>query len=128
MHELVHVINPYFPNAHPLFLTGYSALRGGHFGHDLAYHKKRVRTYLATHAIDLHHPLTFTKLDEKTNPQYVMGGIFCEAALRTGGLVKLKRLFSYGTSDEAFYAALKQEFKLDKKDLPRFIEQSLRTK
>jgi hypothetical protein len=128
LHELVHVINPYFPKAHPLLLTGYSALRGGHFGHDLAYHKQRVRAYLATHPIDLHNPLTFTSLDEKTNPQYVMGGIFCEAALRAGGLAKLKRLFSYGTSDEEFYTALKQEFKLEKKDLPRFIEQCLRTK
>ena len=125
VHELVHVINPYFPKAHSLLLTGYSALRGGHFGHDLAYHKKRVRAYLATHTVDLQNPLSFTSLDEQTNPQYVMGGIFCEAALRAGGLPKLKKLFSYGTSDEAFYTALKQEFKLDKKDLPRFIERSL---
>lgn len=127
LHELVHVINPYFPNAHPLLLTGYSALRGGHFGHDLAYHKKRVLAYLATHKTDLQDPLTFVKLDEKTNPQYVIGGIFCEAALRAGGLAKLKKLFGYGTSDAAFYTALKQELKLDRKDLPRFIERSLRT-
>ena len=127
LHELVHVINPYFPKAHPLLLTGYSALRGGHFGHDLAYHKKRVRAYLTTHAIDLQNPLAFTALDEQTNPQYVIGAIFCEAALKAGGLAKLKRLFSYGISDEAFYTALKQEFKLDKKDLPRFIERCLRT-
>ena len=126
VHELVHIINPYFPKAHSLLLTGYSALRGGHFGHSLAYHKKRVRAYLATHAVDLQNPLAFTNLDEQTNPQYVMGGLFCEAALRAGGLVKLKKLFSYGTSDEAFYLALKQEFKLDRKDLPRFIERSLR--
>ena len=125
VHELVHVINPYFPKAHPLLLTGYSALRGGHFGHDLAYHKRRVRAYLATHPVDLQNPLTFKSLDEQTNPQYVMGGIFCEAALRAGGFAKLKKLFSYGTSDDAFYTALKQEFKLDKKDLSRFIKRNL---
>lgn len=127
VHELVHVINPYFPKAHPLLLTGYSALRGGHFGHDLAFHKQRVRAYLATHAVDLQHPLAFTALDGQTNPQYVLGGIFCEAALRTGGLAKLKRLFTYGTSDADFYRALKQEFKLEQQDLPRFITQCLRT-
>ena len=126
LHELVHVINPYFPKAHPLLLTGYSALRGGHFGQDLAYHKKRVQAYLATHTVDLTNPVAFTNLDDKTNPQYVMGGIFCELALQQGGLAKLKRLFSYGTSDEDFFVALKQEFGLTKKQLPQFIKQQLR--
>jgi hypothetical protein len=126
LHELVHVINPYFPRAHPLFLTGYSGLRGGHFGHTLAYHKQRVRDYLTTHAVDLQNPLAFTTLDEQTNPQYVIGGIFCEAALRKGGIAKLKRLFSYGTSDENFYEALRKEFNLDKQAIPTFIMQYLK--
>jgi hypothetical protein len=126
LHELVHVINPYFLKAHPLLLTGYSGLRGGHLGHALAYHKKRVQAYLATHAVDLTKPLQFTNLDDETNPQYVMGGIFCEYALRQGGLPKLKRLFSYGTSDEAFFTALQQELGLSRKQLPRFIAQQLR--
>ncbi|MCI1186033.1 hypothetical protein MON38_01280 [Hymenobacter sp. DH14] len=126
LHELVHVINPYFPKAHPLLLTGYSALRGGHFGQPLVYHKKRTLEYLATHAVDLENPLTFTTLDEKTNPQYVVGGIICEAALRAGGLPKLKKLFTYGTSDEDFYTALRQEFGLNREDIPAFIAQSLR--
>lgn len=124
-HELVHVINPYFPRAHPLLLTGYAALRGGHFGHDLAYHKRRVAAYLVTHPVDLHNPLAFTNLDEQTNPQYVIGGLFCEYALQQGGLPGLKRLFGYGTTDADFYRALEQEFKLTRQALPRFIRQQL---
>lgn len=125
-HELVHAINPYYTKAHPLLLTGYSALRGGHFGHNLAYHKQRVAAYLATHPVDLTNPLVFTSLDEQTNPQYVMGGIFCEWALQQGGLAKLKRLFSYGTSDEDLFTALKVEFNLNRQDLPDFIQRRLK--
>ncbi|GAB3650708.1 hypothetical protein GCM10027594_25940 [Hymenobacter agri] len=125
VHELVHVINPYFPQAHPLLLTGYAALRGGHFGRSLAYHTARVRTYLATHAAVLQNPLTFTALDEQTNPQYVIGGVICAAALRAGGLPKLKRLFTYGTSDEAFYTALQQEFGVPKESVAAFLTQCL---
>jgi hypothetical protein len=51
LHELAHAINPYFSKAHSLFLTGYAGLRGGHFEHDLAYHKRRARAYLAIHLV-----------------------------------------------------------------------------
>ncbi|QKG56765.1 hypothetical protein GKZ68_09110 [Hymenobacter sp. BRD128] len=125
LHELAHVINPYFPQAHPLLLTGFAGLKGGHYGHNLRYHKVRVQAYLASHSVDLTDPLNFTLLDAETNPQYVIGGIFCELALQQGGLPKLKALLGYGTSDADFYRALEHELHLRRSDLPAVIKQQL---
>jgi hypothetical protein len=52
------------------------------FGKSLIYHTKRVNEYLSLHnEIDLSKPFEFYKLDEKTNPQYVIGAVLCDLIL-----------------------------------------------
>jgi hypothetical protein len=120
-HELVHVINAHFPNAYSWFLAGYSGLIGGHFGKPLSYHQKRVLDYLHQHPDSVKNVLGFYYMDPYTNPQYVIGGLFCEEAIRFGGYEKLKRLFSYGTTDEDFYVALEKEFGIQRNKVMPYI-------
>ncbi len=122
-HELIHIINAQFPKAHSIFLSGYAGLVGGHFGKPESYHQPRVLDYMETHADSIKNIVDFYYMDPYTNPTYVIGGLFCEEAVRLGGYDKLKKLFSYGTEDADFYTAIEKEFGISKdKVIPYVIE------
>ncbi len=124
-HELVHTINTYFPKSHELLLAGIAAYWGGenaHNGKPLIYHIKRVNDYLKLHPeIDLNKPTDFWQMDEETNPQYVIGALLCDKALRDGGLEKLKRIFSYGLSDEELLLMIEKELNIKKDNLNTYF-------
>ncbi len=124
-HELVHTINNYFPKAHSLLLSGIAAYWGGNNAHNakpLIYHIKRVNDYLKLHPeIDLNKPTDFWHMDEDTNPQYVIGALLCDKAFRDGGLEKLKRIFSYGLSDEELLFMIDKELNIKKDNLNTYF-------
>lgn len=103
-HEITHYLNKFFPNANYLLLTGISAYISkdkAHFGKPLIYHIKRVNEYLEKNKeIDLSKPSNFYSLDEKTNPQYVIGAILCDIILEKGGKDLLIKAFQSTESDE----------------------------
>ena len=119
-HELTHSLNKYFPKAHGLLLAGISAYWGGekaHNGKSLLYHVKRVNEYLQLHPeINLNEPTEFWKMDSETNPQYVIGAILCDKALREGGFDKLKKILNSGDSDKELKIMIEDELKI-KKDM-----------
>ena len=112
-HEITHYINKYFPNANELLLTGISAYISkdkAHFGKSLIYHTKRVNEYLLLHKeIDLSKPFDFYKLDEKTNPQYVIGALLCDLILEKGGKKELISAFQKTKTDVDLLNFLKNE-------------------
>ncbi len=125
-HELVHVINASFPNAHQIFLSGFSALLGGHWGKPLPYHQKRLQQYLHEQPGSVKDLIDFNYMDTHTNPQYLIGGLFCEEAIRIGGYEKLKKLFSYGNKEEDFYRAIEKEFNLTKEQAVAFFLEKMK--
>jgi hypothetical protein len=126
-HEFVHVyINPLFPQAHRYFLEGYAALLGGSKGHELSWHMKRMQQHLDKHPeLDLNNLLTFWHFDAYTDPQYVFGGLLCTLALEHGGLPTLKWLFSFGTQEKDFYAAVESVFGTKPQELNQFLRTRL---
>lgn len=128
-HEITHFINNYFPNANELLLTGLSAYWGeqsAHKGKPLLYSVKRVNEYLKSHPeIDLNKPNEFWKLDEETNPQYVIGAIICDIAFEKGGISILKRFLNNSKSDEEFLLFIEKELKVKKGDLNKTIRQRI---
>lgn len=117
-HEIIHIINNSFSNAHNWFLAGISGYWGGHFGKNLNYHIDRVYDYLKKNPdVNLNNILAHSKLDDFTNPTYVYGGIFCHLALQKNGINGLKRLLSYGTSDDDFYNAINKELGIQQNEI-----------
>jgi hypothetical protein len=110
-HEITHFINKFFPDANYLLLTGISAYiskNKAHLGKPLIYHLKRVNDYLEKHPeIDLSSPFSFNQLDEKTNPQYVIGAILCDLILKKGGKKELILAFNSTKTDENLLDFLK---------------------
>ncbi|MFC7348209.1 hypothetical protein ACFQO9_15940 [Chryseobacterium zhengzhouense] len=112
-HEITHFINKFYPNANYLLLTGVSAYLSGekaHFGKPLIYHIKRVNEYLEKNKeISLSKPFDFYKLDENTNPQYVIGGLLCDLIIERQGKNGLIEAFKNTKSDEEFLQFLQSK-------------------
>jgi hypothetical protein len=128
-HEITHFINNYFPNANELLLTGLSAYWGeenAHKGKPLKYSVKIVNEYLKSHPeIDLNKPNDFWKIDEETNPQYVIGAIICDIAFEKGGINMLKQFLSKSKNEEEFLSFIEKELKVKKGDLNKIIRQKI---
>jgi hypothetical protein len=128
-HELTHIINDYFPNANELLLTGLSAYWGeesAHKGKPLLYSVKRVNEYLKNHPeIDLNKPNDFWKLDEDTNPQYVIGAIICDMAFEKGGITMLKDFLNNSKSLEEFLLFIEKKLNVKNGELDKIIRQKI---
>ena len=128
-HELTHIINEYFPNANPLVLTGLSAYFGdenAHKGKPLIYHIKRVNDYLKLNTqIDLNEPYNFWKLDEETNPQYVIGALLCNITIKKGGIDLLKRFLNNSKTEEDFLNFIEKDLNIKKGKLNAFLRKEI---
>ena len=124
-HELTHVINNYFPKANDLLLTGLSAYYGAenaHKGKPLIYHVKRVNNYLKFHPeIDLNQPNDFWKLDEETNPQYVIGAIICSLIIEKGNTVLLKEFLNNSKTNEELLKFMEQKLNIESNTLNKHL-------
>lgn len=128
-HEITHFINNYFPNANELLLTGLSAYWGGenaHKGKPLIWSIKRVHYFLKNHPeIDLNKPNDFWKLDEETNPQYVIGALICDIAIEKGGIDLLKQFLNKSKSEEEFLQFITKDLKIKKGDLNNYLRKKI---
>gem|GEM_PF-511130 len=128
-HEIVHVMNERFPNGHGLLLAGIAAYWGGenaNFGKPLIYHLKRVNEYLVQHQeIDLNEFTEFYSMDSKTNPQYVIGAVICDEALKKGGIEKLKIMLNAGSTDEELIETIHKELGIAPTDLNSFFRSKI---
>ena len=128
-HEITHFINNYFPNANELLLTGLSAYWGeenAHKGKPLLYSIKRVNEYLKNHPeIDLNKPNEFWKLDEETNPQYVIGALICDLAIEKDGIKMLKDILNNSKTDEELLSFIEKELKIKKGGLNNYLRKKI---
>jgi len=123
-HEFVHInINPLFPNAHHYFLEGYATLVGGSSGHDLSWHLRRNYEYIKAHPeVDA---LTFKGVDLHKPAQYFIGGLLCKMAQEKGGLPAIRKLMTYGSTDDELYRAIRDTFGVSKQDVNSFLRKKL---
>ncbi|MBI3363890.1 MAG: hypothetical protein HY033_03175, partial [Ignavibacteriae bacterium] len=126
-HEFVHIyINPLFPNAHGYFLEGYATLLGGHRGKSLSWHLKRMNQYLHDHPdLNLNDLFSFWHIDFTTDPSKVFGGLLCKMAEEKGGLPAVKKLFSFGSSNDDFYRAIEEMFGVKREGLNDFLRSTI---
>lgn len=129
-HEITHFINKFYPNAHYLLLTGISAYLSGekaHFGKSLTYHTRRVDDYLdKNQQIDLSQPFDFYRLDENTNPQYVIGGIICDLIIERTGQSGLKEAFSNTKTDQELVEFLNKKILKKNENLNALLRQKIK--
>jgi hypothetical protein len=128
-HELIHIVNKHYPNAHDYFLVGISSYWGGDTAHGakpLIYHIKRLNNYLIQNShINLNYITSqeATMMDFETNPMYVYGALLIDIVLRKSGINELKRLMSIEMSDEELISYLRKELNTD--DLNQYFRNRL---
>lgn len=128
-HELTHIINKYFPKANDLLLIGLSAYFGeenSHNGKPILYHIKRVNDYLKAHPeVDLNKPNDFWKLDNETNPQYVIGALLCNLAIEKGNIKLLKAFLNNSKSNEELLNFIEIELNIKSKTLNTYLRNKI---
>jgi hypothetical protein len=127
-HEIIHLINNFFPKAHGLFLNGLSAYIGSkaHLGQSLDFHIKRMNLYLNIHPeIDLTNFSNFYQMDDQTTPSYILGAIICHLTLEKGGIELLKKALNSGNSDDDLYRFIKKELNIEQKNLNKFMRKKI---
>lgn len=127
-HEIIHLINNFFPKAHGLFLNGLSAYIGSkaHLGQSLDFHIKRMNLYLNTHTeIDLTNFSNFYQMDDQTTPSYILGAIICHLVLEKGGIELLKKALNSGNSDDDLYRFIKKELNIEQKNLNKYMRKKI---
>lgn len=120
-HEVVHIyLNRLYPKS-PL-QEGLAAMYGGSMGHELAWHVKRLNTYLKEHPeIDLNDLEKFYYMDNYTNPASTIKAFLCYLAFKKEGVAGLKIIMSYEKIEDVFA----QVFKLKTKDWNTFLREKL---
>ncbi len=127
-HEVVHIyLNPLFKNSNWILQVGLADLYGGSMGHSLGWHIKRLNNYLIVHPeINLDSLYKFWYMDNYTNPREVIGGFLCELAYKKGGIKELKKLLSFGSSENDLYKAIENVFGVKRKNFNFFIREKMK--
>ncbi len=126
-HELVHIyLNPLFKNSNWILKVGLAVYYGGAMGHPLVWHIKRMNNYLSHHPeINLDTLYNFRYMDSNTNPQAELGGFLCMLAIQKGGITELKRLLSFGSSQDDLYEAIEKVFGIKREQCNSFLRKEL---
>lgn len=110
-HELIHLLNSVYPNAHPILLSGlsvYTNSSNSHLGEPLLYHfkklEKRIKLNSTLNLADwdnIHHE------DLESEPYYIIGALLVDCIVEKGGVNLLKESLAYGSRNEDVYHFLK---------------------
>jgi hypothetical protein len=128
-HELIHIVNKYYPKAHDYLKVGISSYWGDNTAHGskpLIYHIKRLNRYLRQHPeINLNYLTSqeATMMDFETNPMYVYGALLVDIVLRKGGTKELRKVMSKEMSDEELMSFYKNELNTD--DLNKYFRDQI---
>lgn len=128
-HELIHIINKHYPNAHSYLLVGISSYWGddtAHAAKPLIYHIKRLNSYLKQHPeIDLNHlnSKEASMMDFETNPMYVYGALLIDIILKRSGTEGLRKVMLKKMSDEELIRFYRKELNTD--DLNKYFRNKI---
>ena len=124
-HEIVHLINNFFPKAHGLFLNGlsdYFIEDNIKLGLSITEHFRRMDEHLEKYPeINLNELDIFYEMGGVTSPSYFLGIILCHLCIEKGGIILLKEALNYGRFDEDLYRFIEQKLNIEKNDINKIF-------
>lgn len=124
-HELIHVINAKYINAHYLLLSGlavYTKDTHAHLGKTFLHYIDRIQKYInANPKIDL---ANFEELPqiEEIDAYYFVGALIVDSILEKGGMELLKEALNSGVEDNDLLLFLENRVGLNKQKLDSFLK------
>lgn len=129
LHELVHLINKKYPNAHWLLLTGLAVYQPGEeatLGYSFQELFKNELAYINKNQIRQLDPLDFPTFDPKVTDSYLSGPILIDLILNKGGKPLLIQALENIHSDEDLKAFIKTDLKLSPDEYSKVALQKIR--
>ena len=127
-HEVVHlyVNGIYNSTCHSWFDEGLATYWAGSLGFTLEEHLHKMNNYLKEHPeVNLNNPLDYLRIDDYTNYQYSIGGLFCKMMYIKKGYPGIFALLSAGTTDEDFYKAIEKYLGVKRENLNVFLRKEI---
>ncbi|MDR6301652.1 hypothetical protein [Mesonia maritima] len=120
-HELIHLINSKFPEAHYLLLSGlsvYTKSQNSSLGKPFLYHIKKINERIKKNSnLNLTDFNSIKSNDSVTEPIYFIGAIMCDLILQQGGIELLKEALKAGNKDEQLFQFFETCLNLSEKEL-----------
>jgi hypothetical protein len=122
-HELVHYFtNNKNPDVIMFFDEGLATYFGGTLGNPFQWHLKHLNDYIKDKPnIDFMNENKFGYIDDKTNPQYVLGAIIIKYTIEHYGFPKVLALLEYSKKQNSFSDVIEKELGIKKSELNTFF-------
>jgi hypothetical protein len=128
LHELVHlyVYNVFGADVNHCFNEGVATYFGGSVGYPLEYHLKKLAIYVKKNSVNFLDLPSLERIDDYTNFQYTIGGLFCKIMHSREGMTGVFKLLRCGSSDEDLYNTIEQVVGVKRENLNEFILNELK--
>jgi len=121
-HELVHYFTVRkYPEKMQFFDEGLATWLGGSMGQDLSYHVKKLYNHFYRMNADTTHIMDFPRLDQETDPAYILGGIILKYTTETFGIQKALSLLIYSDRQYTPEEVIERELGIPKNKLNSFL-------
>ena len=127
-HEIVHMYigNNFYLSCHTWFDEGLATYLGGSLGFTLEEHLKKMNVYLKEHPeVNLNNALDYIRIDDYTNYQYTIGGLFCKIMYNKEGYPGVFKLLNTGKTDADFYKTIEKYFAVKRENLNVFLRKEI---
>jgi hypothetical protein len=125
-HELIHVINEKYSNAHYLLLTGlaiYSNDADVHLGQSFQYIFEKLNQYSEKNPdIQLNFTDDFPKFSQNIGSEYAFGAIFIDMILEKGGINSLKAALTQIKNDDDLMSFVRNDLQINDNELSNIIK------
>ncbi|MDR2207062.1 MAG: hypothetical protein LBE36_13010 [Flavobacteriaceae bacterium] len=128
-HELIHVINEKYKDAHYLLLTGlaiYSKGEDVHLGMSFHYIFEKLNQYLEKNDVRLNFVDDFPKFDSNIGSEYAFGAILIDMILEKGNISLLKNALEKIKNDEDLNNFIKNELQISNDELSNKIREKVK--
>lgn len=111
-HELLRILNVFYPNAPDLLQSGITSLFGGSVNKPIIYHLKKLHPYFLKHPEVLDKPDDFYYFDDETNPAFVLQAIIINYVLQHNGKTGLLKLMETLSTKATMGSFLKDQYQI----------------
>ena len=121
-HEMVHYFTVIkYPDKIQFFDEGLATWLGGSMGKDLNHHVKKLYDYFYLMKTDTTGIMQLPRLDEETDPAYILGGVIIRYTVETFGIQKAVNLLSYSYKQYTPEEVIEKELGIPNDKLNTFL-------
>jgi hypothetical protein len=126
-HELVHYFTVRkYPDKMQFFDEGLATWLGGSMGQNLSYHVRKLYDHFYRRNADTTHIMDLPRLDQETDPAYILGGVVLKYTAESFGINKALNLLTYSDKQYTPEEVIEKELGIPKDKLNSFLLERIR--